>query len=323
MRAAVYRRRGFAHEVLEVVDLPDPEPARGEVVVRLRVSGVNPTDWKARAGHGPLDRPFQVPGQDGSGDIEAVGAGVDPSRVGERVWVYHAAWQRAYGTSAQRTVVPADQAVPLPDTISYEQGAGLGIPFITAHRCVFADGPVDDRTLLVTGGAGAVGNAAIGLATWGAARVIATVSSPAKAELAARAGAEVTLDYRAEDYVDQLRAAAPDGVHRVVDVALGANLAADLEVLRPHGSVITYASEDMDPKVPTRRLMTNNQRLEFMLVYTLAPSQVAHAVTDITTALVEGRLHPLPEHRFTLDHVADAHDAVEAGAVGKVLVEIP
>jgi NADPH:quinone reductase len=323
MRAAVYERYGAAHEVLSVLDLPVPEPGPGEVLVRVKVSGVNPTDWKARDGRGVPPLGFQVPGQDGAGDIAAVGSGVDPARVGERVWVYHAAWQRPYGTSAQFTLVPAVQAVPLPDTVTYEQGAGLGIPFITAHHCVFGDGPVDGRTLLVTGGAGAVGNAAIQWARWGGARTLATVSSPAKGALAEAAGADVVLGYRDLGFLDKLGSAAPDGVHRVVDVALGANLAADLSVLRRGGTIVTYASEDDDPTVPTRQLMTGNASLRFVLVYTLAASQIAYAVTDIGAALADGALRELPRHVFELDHVADAHDAVQSGAVGKVLVAIP
>ena len=322
MRAAVYSRRGPAAEVLSVVDVPVPEPGPGEVLVRVRVSGVNPTDWKARAAGDPPPWPYQVPGQDGAGDVEAVGAGVDASRVGERVWVYHAADLRQHGTSAQYTVVPAEQAVRLPDTVTYEQGAGLGIPYITAHHCVFGDGPVDGRTILVTGGAGAVGSAAIQLAAWGGARVLATVSSAAKGEIARTSGADVVLGYRDEGFLAALAAAAPDGVHRVVDVALGANLAADLSVLRPGGTIVTYASEGTDPVVPTRKLMTDNVTLRFVLVYTLAPSQLAHAVADLTSALGDGALRELPRHEFALDEVAAAHDAVEGGAVGKVLIRI-
>jgi NADPH:quinone reductase-like Zn-dependent oxidoreductase len=323
MRAAVYSRRGAARDVLSVVELPVPEPGSGEVRVRVRVSGVNPTDWKARASGGPLPWAYQVPGQDGAGDIDAVGPGVDPGRVGQRVWVFHSAWQRPHGTAAQYTVVPSEQAVPLPDTATYEQGAGLGIPYITAHHCVFGDGPVDGRTVLVTGGAGAVGNAAIQLARWGGARVVATVSTDPKAALATAAGAGAVLGYREPGFLDRLAAAAPDGVHRVVDVALGANLEADLSVLRPGGTIVTYASEAADPAVPTRRLMTGNIGLQFVLVYTLAPSQIAHAVTDISSALADGALRELPRQVFGLDSVADAHDAVEQGAVGKVLVIVP
>ena len=322
MRAAVYARRGAAHDVLSVVELPVPEPGPGEVRVRVRVSGVNPTDWKARAAGGPFPWAHQVPGQDGAGDVDAVGPGVDADRVGQRVWVFHAAWQRPYGTAAQYTVVPAEQAVPLPETVTYEQGAGLGIPYITAHHCVFGDGPVDGRTLLVTGGAGAVGNAAIQLSSWGGARVLATVSTTAKGALAEAAGADAVLGYRDVGFLDALAAAAPDGVHRVVDVALGANLDADLAVLRRGGTVVTYASEAADPTIPTRRLMTENLTLRFVLVYTLAPSQIAHAVADISAALADGALRELPRHVFALDAIADAHDAVEQGAVGKVLVDV-
>jgi NADPH:quinone reductase len=323
MRAAVYTERGPAGRVLRVVEVPVPEPGPGDVLVRVRWSGVNPTDWKARTGTGPLELAYQVPGQDGAGDVEAVGAGVDPARVGERVWVYHAADLRPHGTSAEYTVVPSEQAVRLPDTTTYEQGAGLGIPYITAHRCVFGDGPVDGWTLLVTGGAGAVGSAAVQLAAWGGAeRVLATVSSAAKGEIAAASGADVVLDYRAPGFAEALAAAAPEGVHRVVDVALGANLDADLSVLRRGGTIVTYASEGTDPVVPTRRLMTENVTLRFVLVYTLAPSQLAHAVRDITSVLEDGALHELPRHEFALDEVAAAHDAVEGGAVGKVLIRV-
>ncbi len=322
MRAAVYSRRGAAHDVLSVVELPVPEPGPGEVRVRVRVSGVNPTDWKARAAGGPLPWTHQVPGQDGAGDVDAVGPGVDADRVGQRVWVFHAAWQRPHGTAAQYTVVPADQAVPLPDTVTYQQGAGLGIPYITAHHCVFGDGPVDGRALLVTGGAGAVGNAAIQLSRWGGARVLATVSTTAKGALAEAAGADVVLGYRDVGFLPALAAAAPDGVHRVVDVALGANLDADLSVLRRGGTVVTYASEAVDPTIPTRRLMNDNLTVRFVMVYTLAPSQIAHAVADISSALADGALRELPRHVFALDAIADAHDAVEQGAVGKVLVAV-
>jgi len=323
MRAAVYSRRGPAREVLRVADVPVPEPGPGEFRVRVRWSGVNPTDWRSRTTGGDLPWEFQVPHQDGAGDVDAVGPGVGQERIGEPVWVYHAAWQRQWGTAAQWTVVPAGQAVPLPDTVTYEQGAGLGIPYVTAHHCVFSDGPVDGRTLLVTGGAGAVGHAALELAHWGGARVLTTVSSPAKAELARAAHADEVLDYRAPGFVDRLRAAAPDGVHRVVDVALGANLDSDLAVLRPHGTIVTYAAEAADPTLPTRRLMTAHVRLRFVLVYTLTRSEIAYAVADITSALADGALRPLPQHVFELDEVAAAHEAVEQGAVGKVLVRIP
>src|SRR5690606_4205791 len=195
MRAAVYDTSGPAQGELRVVDLPDPSPGPGEVRVRLRVAGVNPTDWKARSRPGG-EWPQQTPGHDGAGVVDAVGDGVDAARVGERVWVYHAALGRPGGTAAQLVCVPAAQAVRLPDGVSFGHGAGLGIPGITAHRCVFADGPVAGRTVLVTGGAGAVGHAAVQLAAWRGARVVATVSSEAKAALARDAGDDAVVNYR-------------------------------------------------------------------------------------------------------------------------------
>lgn len=320
MRAAFYTERGPAREVLHVADVADPQPGPGEVRVRLRASGVNPTDWKSRSAGPPLTAP-QIPGQDGAGVIDAVGEGVDPARTGQRVWVYHAAFGRPGGTAAQWTCVPAEQSVPLPEHVSFDQGAGLGIPYITAHRCVFAGGPVQGRTLLVTGGAGAVGNAAIQLAQWAGARVVTTVSSAEKAMIAS--AADVVLDYTDADFPAQLRAAAPDGVHRVVDVNLPANLERDLDVLAPHGEVVTYASYQDDPQVPIRALMTKNATLQFVLVYHLTGPMLADAVRDITAALSAGVLQPLPERHFPLDDVAAAHEAVEHGAVGKVLVDLP
>jgi NADPH2:quinone reductase len=322
MQAAVYHKRGPARSVLGIIELADPMPAPGEVRVRVRVSGVNPTDWKARSGGAPLPGFWQIPGQDGAGEIDAVGAGVDEARVGQRVWVFHAAAGRSNGTAAQYTCVPAEQAVPLPDGDSFEQGAGLGIPYITAHRCVFAEGPVAGRTLLVTGGAGAVGNAAIQLACWGGAQVLATVSSAEKSRLAIAAGAREALDYRAADHVAQVRAAAPAGLDRIIDVAVGANLATDLEVLAPHGVIVAYASDGADPTLPVRRLMVANATLRFVLVYNLTAA-IAEAVSDITRALRAGALIRLPEHHFALRDIAAAHEAVEQGAVGKVLVDIP
>ncbi len=323
MQAAVYSERGPARDVLRIVDVPDPRPGPGEVRVRLRVSGVNPTDWKSRSAGGPLPEPGQVPGQDGAGEIDLVGPGVDAARVGQRAWVYHAAAGRWNGTAAQYTCVPAHQAVPLPDGISFAQGAGLGIPFITAHRCVFGGGPVAGRTLTVTGGAGAVGNAAIQLAVRGGARVLATASSEAKRGLATAAGAANALDYRAPDHVAAVRAIAPEGVDRIVDVAIAANLAADLDVLAPHGTVVAYASDAADPILPVRRLMVANARLEFVLVYNLTQAMLDRAVSDITDALREGMLRPLAELHFPLAGIAAAHEAVEQHAVGKVLVDIP
>jgi len=321
MLAAVYERRGRAADVLQVREVPDPEPGFGEVVVRVVVSGVNPTDWRSRTNVDPVF-PWQIPHQDGAGVIAEVGPGVDTSRIGQRVWVFHAANGRQYGTAAELTCVPSQQAVPLPEQVSMEQGAGLGIPYITAHWCLFGDGPVAGRTVLVTGGAGAVGHAAVELARDGRARVITTVSSDEKAAIARSAGADVVLNYRDPDFVEALKASAPDGVDRVVDVALGANLDSVLSVLRPHGTIVTYAVEPQDPVVPVRRLMGGNVSIRFMLVYGLHASAIEAAVFDITKAVAQGSLTRLPEHEFGLLDIVAAQEAVENGVVGKVLVRM-
>ena len=324
MRAAHYSQRGPS-SVLTVDEVDTPGPGPGEVRVRLHVAGVNPTDWKLRATGPDFAYPFQVPGQDGAGVVEAVGAGVDPGRIGERVWVYLAAHQRPWGTAAQYTVVPARRAVPLPATADFDLGAGLGVPFLTAYSCLFAEGPIDGTTVLVHGGAGAVGHAAIQLAVRGGAQVITTVSTDAKAELAAQAGAHVIVNYRTDDAAARIRAAARAGVDRVVEVALGHNIALDLAVLAPHGRIVTYASEPKAPEVPipVRALMGGNVTLRFMLLYGEDPDFLTRGADWITEALAEEALQPLPTTRFSLERTGEAHDAVEQGAVGKVLIDLP
>jgi NADPH2:quinone reductase len=289
----------------------------------MQLSGVNPTDWKSRSGATP--RPiegFQVPHHDGSGVIDAVGPGVDTGRVGERVWTWMAAGGNRWGTAAQWSVLPARQAVRLPDGASAELGASLGVPALTAHRALFADGPVEGKNVLVAGGAGAVGHYAIELAKFAGARVATTVSGPAKAELAAKAGADLVLNYRDADAADQLRAFAPQ-MDRIVELALGANLDLDLAVSGPGTYIVDYAAEATDPVLPVRRCMNANVTIRFILLYAIPAAAADDAVTGISQALRAGALTELPVTRFGLDQVAAAHEAVEAGAVGKVLVEIP
>jgi len=319
MRAALYRGVGNAAEVFRVQEVDRPEPGPGEVLVRVHASGVNPTDYKARSGAVP--RPiddFQIPHHDGAGVIEAVGAGVDPGRVGERVWLWLAAAGRRWGTAAEWTVVPARQAVPLPDGASFELGATLGVPAMTAHYCLLADGPVNGQTVLVAGGAGAVGHFAIELAKRAGARVVTTVSSPDKAALAEKAGADLVVNYRSPDAADQVRAFGP--VDRVVEVALGANLALDLAVIRPHATIVTYAAEAANPELPVRACMTANVTLKFVLLYGVPVAALDQAAADISAALAAGELTSLPVHKFPLDGIAAAHEAAEGGAVGKVIV---
>ena len=321
VKAVIYDSTGPAAEVLRVVDIERPEPGPGEVRVRVHVSGVNPTDVKSRGGATP--RPidgFQIPHQDGAGVIDAVGTGGPRDRIGQRVWVYLAAAGRRWGTAAEWAVVPENHAVPLPDGVSMELGASLGVPGLTAHHLVFADGPVKDATVLVAGGSGAVGHFAIEFAAWGGAgQVASTVSTPAKAELAREAGAAHVVYYTDPDAASQITAAVGP-VDRIVEVALGANLQLDLAVSRPGTVVACYAAEPHDPVLPVRACMNAGIVLRFMLLYSLPQALLDQEVADIGTALRAGALTELPEHRFALEEIAAAHEAVEHGTTGKVLV---
>jgi NADPH2:quinone reductase len=323
MRAAAYALSGPDAGRIQLRELPDPVPGPGEVRVRVAVSGVNPTDWKVRRSGQliPLEAELIVPDQDGAGTIDAVGEGVEEARIGERVWLYNAQWQRPFGTAAEFVALPQHLAVPLPESASFELGASLGIPAITAHRCLFSAGPLTsgDR-VLVHGGAGAVGHAAIELAAWRGAAVAATVSSPAKAAIAREAGAELVLDYTREDVAAAVQEWAPDGVVRIVELDLGANIAVDAEVIAPGGTISVYSvSGTVELQ---RRLMIRNAVVEFVLVYTIPDAAKRQAVADISDALAAGALTVLPLHRFALEDAQAAHDAVEAGAVGKVLIDV-
>lgn len=339
MKAIVYSSVG-SRDVLRLVDRPVPDPGAGEVRVRVAISGVNSTDWKCRQfGHvnGELMFPEVIPHHDGSGVIDAVGPGVDPARAGQRVWMWESAWRRPQGTAAEFVVLPSRQAVALPPGASLELGASIGMPAIAAHRCLLAvqygpsrlgPGALAGRTVLVVGGAGVVGHAATQLATWSGASVIATASSPEKEKLARAAGASHVVDYRSGTAVADIRAVAPDGVDLIVEVAPSANAALDLDVLAPAGAVAAYATEgDGEVTLPLRLLMGRNLRYQFVLALTLSPAEKDVAVADVSAALMAGALGVgneagLPLHRFPLERTADAQDAVEAGAVGKVLIDV-
>jgi NADPH2:quinone reductase len=335
VRAISYRQAG-GPDVLQLIDRPVPDPGPGEVRVRVAFSGVNPTDWKSRAGTQP-GPDGQIPNQDGSGTVEAVGEGVDPVLVGERVWIWEAAYQRPWGTAAEHTVVPARQVVLLGADPSFELGAALGIPFLTAHRCLTVAESLPDRlgpgslsghTVLVQGGAGAVGNAAIQLARWADATVIATVSSPQKAQLAAAAGATHVIDYRQQDVVHEVRKIVPHGVDAIVEVAAAQNAAVDAQVIGRHGAVAIYAATgDQSITVPIRSQMVPNARWQFVLVYAEPERAKAIGVEDVNAAVVDGAVRVggdagLPLHVFPLEETAVAHQAVEDGAVGKVLIDV-
>ena len=338
MRAITYARLGDP-SVLELVEKPIPEPGDGEVRIRVLVSGVNPTDWKTRSGTfgGELTE-ASVPNHDGAGVVDEVGAGVSGFGVGDRVWVTLAGDGRPAGGTAQEfTVVPAERAFALPADADVELGASIGIPAVTAHRAltVAEDGPprlrpgaLAGRTVLVAGGAGAVGNAAIQLAGWAGAEVIATVSGEAKARLATAAGAHHVVSYKQADAAEAVRGVAPDGVDLVVEVAAAVNAELDLAVLRPRGTISIYANDGgVRFNLDVRRNMGLNTRYQFVLLYTVGWDRIAAAAADINQAIQDGALGVgeqagLPLHRYGLEDAAAAHAAVERGAVGKVLITV-
>ena len=337
MRAIMYSENGSS-DVLQLVERPLPEPAAGEVRVRIAVSAVNPTDWKNRSGSTTgQSAAEQVPNQDGAGVVDAVGAGVTSVAPGDRVWLFLAAYQRPTGTAQEFTVVPAERVVKLPDGVSFDAGASMGVPAMTAHRALtmHEDGPtrlspgaLEGRTVLVAGGAGAVGHAAIQLAHWAGATVITTISSPAKAALAAAAGADVIVNYREEDAAARIREAAPEGVDQVVEVSPARNAELNLAVLKNHGSVSVYANDGGDQMtLDVRAHFALNVRYQFLLLYTMGSEAHRAAADDITAALRDGVLDVgeaagLPLTRFPLEQTAAAHDAVEQGVVGKVLIDV-
>jgi NADPH2:quinone reductase len=327
MRAAFYERTGPAREVLSVAEIETPSAGAGEVRVRLATSGVNPSDVKTRGGVRSRDLPFPwiVPHSDGAGVIDQAGPGVAPERIGERVWVWNAAWGRPFGTAADYVVLPAAQAVTLPPNVGFDAGACLGIPALTAYHAVHCNGGVAGRAVLVAGGAGAVGHYAVQFARLaGAARVIATVSSDAKAALARAAGADTTLNYRTEDVARRcLELTDGAGVDRIVELDLAANLKIDLAALRRDGEITAYGSGAPEIPVPFFPAIVANLRLQFFIVYNLSPADRERAVTGVTALLEQGRLQHNVAERLPLAQIAQAHELVESGrAAGNVVLDI-
>lgn len=339
MQAVTYSSTGDS-DVLVLGDRQEPHAGPGEVRVRIHVSGVNPTDWKSRRGGGdgaPLPRP-QVPNQDGAGVVDEVGDGVTGLRAGDRVWVWDAAYQRPDGTAQELVVLPERQVVLLPDEVGFDVGASLGIPALTAHRALtsyelapseLAPGSLHGRTVLVAGGAGAVGHAAIQLAVWAGATVISTVSSHEKAELARAAGAHHVVNYTDPDTAQAIGALAPRGVDIVVEVNATANAELNVRVTAVGATVAVYADTpgEAEVSIPVRPSMAKNLRWQFVLTYTSAATVKDAAVRAVAAAVADGALpvgaeHGLPLTRFALAETAAAHDAVEGGVVGKVLIDL-
>lgn len=329
MKAAFYEKQGKAQDVLKVGDLPMPEPGLGEVRVRLVVSGINPTDIKSRTGFAgsAMKFPLIVPHQDGSGVIDEVGEGVSVSRKGERIWIYEAQSGRAFGTAAQYVVVPESNAVSMPENTSFDTGACLGIAAMTAHRCLFADGPISGKRVLVHGGGGAVGNAAIQLARWAGAWVACTVSRPEQEESARQAGANLVINRLTENVSEVIHAAtSAEGVDRIVDVNLIANIESNLECIALSGVMSAYATEEPQSQlgIPFLRAMFKGVVFRFVFVYSMPQAAREQAIQDITTCLAAGAYVPTIAAHYPLDSIAAAHVALESlQYVGKILIDSP
>jgi len=329
LRAAYYERKGPAPKVIVLGELPDPQPGPGEVRVKLRFSGINPTDTKLRGGwDGNMEMPFPrvIPHQDGAGVVDAVGPGVPQSRLRERVWVYEAQRGRAFGTAAEYVVVPSENAVTLPESASFETGACLGIAGMTAHRCLFQDGGIQGQTVLVAGGAGAVGHAAIQLAKWGGARVASTVSRPEQEKLAREAGADLVVSRKTEDAAARIKAFTRGlGLDRVVEVAFEANLELNRAVLKANGVISTYSSgpPESAPRIPFTAMMRQGISVHFILVYVMPREAHWAAARDLNAAIDTGCYRPHVAGLFKLDETAKAHEAQESGGtVGKLLIGV-
>ena len=327
MRAAWFDSFGSAKDVLQVGEQETPVAGAGEVLVRLATSGVNPSDVKKRAGSFPnlLDGGFVIPNSDGAGIIEAVGDGVDAGRVGERVWIYQAQYGRRFGTAAEYVAIDARRAPKLPDAASFEVGACLGIPVMTAHRCVFADGDVAGQTILVTGGAGRVGHYAVQWASQAGATVIATASNDEDRESCLSAGAHHVVNHRSDDVAAEIMAVT-DGalVDRIVDVEFGGNLPTSVEVLRIGGTIATYASTHVpEPTLPFFQMMYKDITIRCVIVYAMPEAAKDHAIADIDTALSAIRLQHRIAHTLPLDQIVESNELVEQGSIrGAVVLSI-
>ena len=324
MKAAWYEKQGAARDVLTVGEMDEPQPLAGEVRIRVAASGVNPGDVKKRQNAFEVGMPYPriIPHSDGAGTVDAVGEGVSQEWMGRRVWCYGSQSYRPFGTAAEYTVVPLKQAVPLPDTVPVEQGACLGIPGITAHRAVHVAGLVEGRTVLVQGGAGAVGACAVQLAHRAGARVIASCRSESDKEIASRAGADEVLLID-ERLVERILGLAPNGVDHIVEVAFGANIKLDVEVLAQGGSIATYATNVAAPEIPFWQLVFSNTRMFFIGSDDVPTEAKIEATRAINQALAAGWQGLDMAERFSLDDIAQAHEFVEHPTKsGRVIVTI-
>jgi NADPH2:quinone reductase len=325
MLAGFYSKFGSAKEVLQVEEIQIPQLSKGQILVKLFNSGVNPSDYKMRLGSRPLTGPFQIPGSDGAGIIEQVGDGVSKDRIGQRVWVFNAAYHRQYGTSAQFTIVEDWMAQELPADLSYAQGACLGIPVMTAYRCLFSDGPIQGKTIYIVGGAGVVGHYAIQLAKWGGAKVITSVSSDEKAAAAKAAGADEIIHYRQQNVVEQiLQITNQQGVDRIIEVDFGTNIKTCHQILKAGGVSVMYAVVSQpELPIPIMNLMAKNITLKFTLVYSISDQEREEVLLGIKQWLNQTKPIFNIAKQYSLTDIVQAHELVESGKkIGHVLLDI-
>ena len=326
MKAVWYEQIGAADDVLTHGNIDDPEVSDGEALVRIRTSGVNPSDVKTRAGaRGELQFPRIIPHSDGAGNIEAVGNGVDKNRIGERVWLWNGAFGRAFGTCAEYISLPANQAVEMPENSTFEAGACMGIPASTAYHGVFSGGSVKNKTLLVTGGAGAVGHYAIQLAKWDGAQVVATVSSPEKGLAAKEAGADLVVNYKTDDVVEAVNDfTSGKGVDRIVEVEFGGNLSISEQIIKTNGVIAAYGSVAAgNPELPFYNLMFKNTVLKMYLIYIVPVEARMKIIEGLTKALSENALVHQIAKSFDLTETIQAHKTVETGKlIGNTIINL-
>ena len=322
MKAAWYERNGRAKDVLVIGEMPDPGPVKGEVRVKIACSGLNPTDVKRREGtRGQnIEFPRVIPNSDGAGTVDAVGPGVNESWKGKKVWVWNAQWGRAFGTCAEYICLPEAQVAPLPQGADFAAGACLGIPAMTAHQALFSDGDVKGKSILVTGGAGAVGYYAIQMAKWGGARVAATVSSEEKAKLAKDAGADLVVNYKSEDVAKKVLEFSPGGVDRVIEVDFGGNLSTSIQVLKINGAIASYASMgNPEPKLPFYTMMRRGIAIDLVFVYMMKPEERKRALADIGAMRLKHNIAA----RFKLQDLVAAHELQESNkVVGNIVIDL-
>ena len=327
MRAIGYDKFGTAVQVLKITELPSPTPGDGELIVKLAYSGVNPSDVKSRVGSRPgITKPafdFIVPHSDGSGIVTEVGAGVDPARVGQRVWIWNGQWGRALGTMAEFITIPDAQAVELPDKISLEAGATFGIPGLTAAQCVLGGDDIKDKTVLVSGGAGAVGHFAVQIAKWAGAEVIAT-ASPKNWDHVRAAGADHVLDYNSPELSEQIKALCPNGVDRSVELEFGSNISLLAKIMRPLGTIAAYGSAiDLNPKIPFGPLLFKALKVDITLIYILDELARKNAINSLHQAFADKALVPSIDKIYDFEACVQAHEKVEqSGRRGASLIRL-